>query len=132
MAEHRRSITLRAGFDRVFEYLADVRNLPRYFDRMTSAEPTGAEEVHATAEYDGHKVEGDAWFRVDRTANRIQWGSEGETDYHGTMQVTAVQDRTTIDITLHTDHDVDAGEIDQSLDTTLQRISELLEQPVKS
>lgn len=48
---------------------------------MTGAERTGEEEVHATARLeteDGtQEVAGEAWFREQPDAHRIEWGSEG-------------------------------------------------------
>jgi uncharacterized membrane protein len=126
MPNYHRSRTLQAGEERVFEYLADVHNLPRYFDRMTSAEPAGGDAVEVTAEVHGETERGEAWFRVDRTARRIQWGSEGENDYSGTIDLRAEQDRTVVDIELHTEHDA-GEEIDRSLDTTLDHIQQQLE-----
>lgn len=126
MPTYRRTRTVRAGAERVFEYLADVGNLPRYFDRMTSAEPAGGDTVKVTAEVHGETERGEAWFRVDRTAHRIQWGSEGSGNYSGTLDLRADQDRTIVDIELHTERTED-DEIDRSLDTTLDHIQERLE-----
>jgi len=50
----------------------------RYFSRMTCAEPGQGEQVRTTAAMpDGTEVKGDAWFRVDRSAQHIQYGSPG-------------------------------------------------------
>lgn len=83
-----RSIQVSAGPDRTFDYLSEVSNLPRYMDSMTSAEKTAPEEVHVTAEVPGggHQ-EGEAWFRTDADQRRIEWGSEGSSDYSGWLQV---------------------------------------------
>jgi hypothetical protein len=126
MPTYRRTRTLQAGEERVFEYLADVGNLPSYVDRMTGAEPAGGDTVEVTAEEHGETERGDAWFRVDRTARRIQWGSEGTSDYSGTLDLRSDQDRTIVDIELHTEHGA-ADEIDRSLDATLDRIQQQLE-----
>lgn len=62
----------------LFDYLSEVRNLPRYFAWMTAAEPGDGAAVRTTATMpDGTEVHGDAWFRVDQNAQRIEWGSEG-------------------------------------------------------
>ena len=83
-----RSITVASTPDRTFDYLSDVGNLPRYMDSMTSAARTGPEEVHVTAEVpDQGTEEGEAWFRTDPTTRRVEWGSEGSSDYHGWLQV---------------------------------------------
>ena len=64
--------------DRTFDYVSDVGNLPRYMDSMTSAELTGPEEVHVTAQVpDQGTEEGEAWFRTDPATRRVEWGSEG-------------------------------------------------------
>ncbi len=45
---------------------------------MTCAEPGQGEQVRTTAAMpDGTEVKGDACFRVDRSAQRIQWGVAG-------------------------------------------------------
>lgn len=125
MPTYHRTRTLRAGEERVFEYLADVGNLPRYFDRMTSAEPAGGDTVRVTAEVHGETERGQAWFRVDRTARRIQWGSP-DNDYHGELDLRAEQDRTVVDIELHTEHTRDE-EINKALDATLDHIQQQVE-----
>ncbi|CAM3717845.1 SRPBCC family protein [Kibdelosporangium persicum] len=127
MPTFRRSRTLHAGEDRVFEYLAKVDNLPKYFDQMTSAKPAGGDRVDVVAEVHGEKEEGEAWFRVDRTARRIQWGAPGS-DYSGVLDIKADQDRTIVDIELHTaqPHASD-DEIDQALDATLDHIRDQVE-----
>jgi hypothetical protein len=106
---------------RLFEYLSDVDNLPSYFDRMRSAESTGGEEVHTTADLGDRQVEADAWFRVDADNLRLAWGSEGESDYHGTLQVTGDGDVSSVSVTLHTEHAA-GDEIQAGLEQTLANI----------
>src|SRR5690606_9648436 len=43
--------------DTLFGFLADPRNLPRYFPEMTVAEPQGGESVHVEANVHGEHVE---------------------------------------------------------------------------
>lgn len=126
MSTYRRERTVDVGEERLFEYLADVGNLPDYFAGLTSAEPAAGDTVHVTGEVDGRTEEGEAWFHVDRTARRIEWGSAGPNDYHGKLDVTADQDRTHIALELHTSR-VDTDEIDAGLDATLDNIQRLLE-----
>jgi ribosome-associated toxin RatA of RatAB toxin-antitoxin module len=72
MADYERSQTVEAPAGALFEFLADVGNLPRYFEQMTAAEPAGGEAVRVTAVVDGREREGEAWFRVDREAKRVE------------------------------------------------------------
>ncbi|MFL6145421.1 MAG: SRPBCC family protein [Labedaea sp.] len=126
MPTYRRSRTLQAGEERVFEYLADIRNLPRYVDRITSARSVGGDTVAVTAEEHGQTERGEAWLRVDRTARRIQWGSEEGNDYSGTLDLHADQDRTVVDLEVQTER-TQADEINRSMDATLDRIQEQIE-----
>lgn len=125
MPTYRRTRTLHAGEERVFRYLADVNNLPKYFDQMTEAKPAGGDKVDVTAEVHGETERGEAWFQVDSTARRIRWGSE-RSPYSGVLETRADMDRTIVDIELHTEH-TETEEIDQALDATLDHIQEQLE-----
>lgn len=89
--------------DVLFAYVSDVGNLPRYFSRMTSAQPGDGEEVRTTARMpDGTEVQGDAWFRVDRAARRIEWGSEGPSEYAGHLQLIPDGQGSVVEVQLHT------------------------------
>lgn len=95
----------------LFAYLSEVKNLPKYFARMTSARPGDGEEVHTTARMpDGTEVEGDAWFRVSDSSQRIEWGSEGASDYHGSLDVNAAGDGSEVVVHLHTTRVPDGDE----------------------
>lgn len=95
----------------LFDYLSEVKNLPKYFARMTSARPGDGEEVHTTARMpDGTEVEGDAWFRVSDSSQRIEWGSEGASDYHGSLDVNAAGDGSEVVVHLHTTRVPDGDE----------------------
>src|SRR5699024_3042275 len=89
MTDYENTTDVTASPDALFDYLADIGNLPEYFARMRSATLVGqGDAVHTVAELpDGQVVEGEAWFRVDRENRRIAWGSEGPSDYHGELAV---------------------------------------------
>jgi hypothetical protein len=58
MADYERAQTVEAPAGALFEFLADVGNLPRCFERMTAAEPADGEAVRVRAEIDGREQEG--------------------------------------------------------------------------
>ena len=90
-------------------------------------ERTGPEEVHTEAKLpDGQSVQGEAWFRVDDAAQRISWGSEGENDYHGSLDVDSVGDGSRVVVKIHSPH-VDDGQVQQGVDQTLAVIKEKVE-----
>lgn len=130
MADFTGTTTVEASETVLFDFLSDVGNLPRYFARMTSASPGQGEEVHTTATLpDGTQVEGDAWFRVDDAAKHLAWGAEGESSYHGYLDVTGQDERSSsVEVHLHTTR-VEAGDpqVQQGVDQTLASIKHLVE-----
>ncbi len=131
MADYERAQTVAAPAGALFEFVADVGNLPRYFERMTAAEPAGGEAVRVTAQIDGREREGEAWFRVDQEARRVEWGSEGPNDYHGWLDVTdAGGGRSTVTVHVSTVRVEDRpDELNQGLDRTLGNVKRLVEEP---
>ena len=57
MGAFRATTTLTAAEDRLFDHLAQVRNLPRYFSRMASAQPGNGDEVQVQLDMIEHLVE---------------------------------------------------------------------------
>lgn len=99
--EHEHTQHVAAAPDQVFGALADVANLPRYVPQVTSAEPLDGDKVRVRARYEGHTQEGEAWFRSDKSARRIEWGSPGG-DYHGWIQVDPEEDGSRLTLFLAT------------------------------
>jgi len=130
MGDFQATTTVGADERALFDYLAEVGNLPSYFSRMTSAKPGDGEEVRTTAELpDGSQVEGDAWFRVDEEARRIEWGSEGANDYHGSLEVSAAGEGAEVLVRLHTTRVPDGDpQVQDGLDDTVATIRRLVEQ----
>ena len=80
--EHEHTQHVAAPPDRVFAALADIENLPRYVPQVTAARRTEGDTVSVEARYEGHTQRGEAWFRAEEQARRIEWGSP-DSDYHG-------------------------------------------------
>jgi hypothetical protein len=131
MAEYEQAQTVEAPAGALFEFLAEVGNLPSYFEQMTAAEPAAGEAVRVRAEIDGRVQEGEAWFRVDRDAQRVEWGSEGPNDYHGWLDVTDEGGgRSTVAVHVSTARVEDRpDEINQGIDRTLGNVKRLVEEP---
>lgn len=127
MGDYQHSESVDAPAQQLFDYLADVRNLPKYFQSMTSAEPAEGEAVHVVADVEGTKRESEAWFRVDRDNQRLEWGSEGDSSYCGSLDVTGDDTRSTVELSLHTER-VDADRIEQGVRQTLENVKSLVEQ----
>ena len=110
----------------LFDYLSDISNLPRYFTAMTSAEPAGQDEVHVVADVAGVTREAEAWFRVDRERQHLEWGSEGPDDYHGSLDVTGDERTSSVTVFLHTERH-DSSDIDRGIADTLAEVKRLVE-----
>jgi uncharacterized membrane protein len=85
MGDYEQSRDVNAPAQALFDYLADVHNMPRYFSAMTSAEPAEGGAVHVTADVDGKEQEGEAWFKIDSDRMHLEWGSEGPNNYRGRL-----------------------------------------------
>ena len=132
MAESTVQSRIEVPADDLFRYLSQVSNLPEYFPKMTSASSVdGGEAVHTTATLDdGTEVEGEAWFRVDHDARSIEWGSEGDADYHGELSVeTDSETASRVEITIRTDRDGAGDDLKGSLREVVDRIREIVETP---
>jgi len=128
MPEYRRSQTIDAPADRLFDYLSRIENLPHYFPGMTSATPGDQPgEVSVTADVHGKPVVGTARFHVDDAARRIEWASEGPNDYHGWLQVRAEGYAAAVEVEITTVRSAEEGEIDAGLQRTLGEIRRLVE-----
>ncbi len=127
-----RSTTVSAPADTLFAYLSEVENLPEYFATMKEAHRTGgSDEVHTVAELPGgQEVEGEAYFRVDEAQRHIAWGSEGGSEYAGSLDVTASGDGSVVEVRIHSPHGSDE-DITRGIDETLATLKKTVEEQGK-
>ena len=127
MADFRGTTTVQAPAQQVFDYLSDVGNLPEYMAMMTSARRGDGDAVHTTASLpDGSEVEGEAWFRTDADARRVEWGAQGPHDYRGELEVTGDGGTSQVTMRLHTTRAEDDDEqVQGGIDETLADIARL-------
>ena len=126
MATYEQSTEVHAEADALFAYLSDIGNLPKHFDRMTSASPAEGEAVHTTANVEGQEVEGKARFRVNGGELKIEWGSEGPNNYSSELNVTSEGGSSGVSVRIATES-VETSWIDDSLIQTLANIKRLVE-----
>ena len=116
--EHESTTTIPVAPDRLYSALADVGNLTRLIPPLKSVRRTDPDHVEVDAENEGHEEHGQAWFRTDREARRVEWGSE-EHPYHGWMQVEPDGAGSKLTLHLTTAH---AGDIKQYVASTFESI----------
>ena len=126
MGDYSGSTEVGAPAGQLFGYLSDIKNLPRYFTAMTSAEPAGQDAVRVAADLNGTTREGEAWFRVDRERRHLEWGSEGPNDYHGSLDVAGDERTSSVTVFLHTERH-DSSDIDRGIADTLAEVKRLVE-----
>lgn len=126
MGDYQKSQDVDAPAQQLFDYLADVRNLPKYFEAMTDAEPAQGEAVHVVADVHGTRRDGEAWFRVDHDGRHLEWGAEGGSGYRGGLDVTGDEAHSTVTVSLHTER-VDSAELEEAIAGTLANIKTLVE-----
>ncbi|HEU5126745.1 MAG TPA: SRPBCC family protein [Glycomyces sp.] len=111
--------------DTLFGFLAEPRNLPRYFPQMTAAEPEGGESVHVEANVHGDHVEGEAWVRPNPAERRLEWGAEGPDDYHGELLVDELAPgRSRITVSLHSVREAAGAEVQDGLERTVAALAQ--------
>jgi carbon monoxide dehydrogenase subunit G len=134
MPDFSRSTTIAASPDDLFEFLSKIENLPQYFTGLTEAHHTRGDEVHVTADPNvtggapdvKGEIHAEAWFRIDADQRALSWGSEGEHDYRGELQVSPDgADRARVSVQLHTQHD-DQDAIETGIERTLENIERLV------
>jgi uncharacterized membrane protein len=110
--QHEHTEHVAAPADAVYAAISDLGNLPRFVPQMTAARRGDGDRVEIDARYDGHTQHGEAAFRTDDGARRIEWSAPS--GYHGWMKVDPDGDGSRLTLFLETrqgserDHDVSA------------------------
>lgn len=86
-SDFEQSIDIAASAEQIFDFLADVRNVPQYLPTVRAAQPQQGERIRTQGQVGDHTYDSDGHFRIDRQARRLEWGSDGENDYGGWMEV---------------------------------------------
>ena len=80
------SMMIQAAPFEVFEFVADVSNLPKYIPTTQQAQTQGPDRVRVQGEVHGHQYDSDGFLRADRQAMRLEWGAD-EGYYAGNLQI---------------------------------------------
>jgi uncharacterized membrane protein len=87
MSDYRHSLRVEANADEVFGFVSDAGNLPDYLPTVRQAEAQGGERVRVKGNAAGREYDSDGFFRVDAGRRRMEWGSDGESEYRGWLEV---------------------------------------------
>ena len=122
--EHVHSEHVAAEPDRVFAAIRDPRSLAQFVPQLTKVDQQG-DRVEVEARYEGRTQHGDASFRSDDAARKVEWGTES--GYRGWLQVEPDGDGSMLTLGLHTTH---VEHADHDVAGTLDAIRRLVEAEV--
>lgn len=137
MGDYDNKITVAVAADRLFSYLADVKNLPAYMPRLTSVRPHGGEQVTVTAHIDPpdapeQDVTSEAWVRVVEEGRSLEWGAAGPHQYRGRLHVASGDEasHSVLTVELHTEQ-TDGPPVHEGLREALTGIKTAVENAEK-
>ena len=87
MAEFEASLVIDRPAADVFDFAAQVGNLPTFLPTTTVAEPAGPDRIHVAGDTPGGHYDTEGLFRARPEQLRLEWGSDGTDDYSGWLQV---------------------------------------------
>lgn len=101
MSEYEHTTTIKSRSEQVFEFVSAIDNLPRYLPTVTNAIPQEGERVRVQGEAAGHRYDSDGYYHVDKIRKRMEWGSDGENQYRGWLEVRDHDGGTTASVIVH-------------------------------
>lgn len=87
MREYEYTTIVNSKPQQVFDFVSDVDNLPRYLPTVKNAMSQGSGRVRVQGEAAGHQYDSDGSYNVYKDRKRIEWGSDGENQYGGWLEV---------------------------------------------
>jgi uncharacterized membrane protein len=111
MPSYKSSVSIEASQDVVWDYVADIRNLPAYVPGVTAAEPLPEHRARITL---GSRTLEAEVARHESLRHRLEWSSTG---YRGWLEVDKEGLVASVTAQLHTDEPLDEGDarLDQAL-----------------
>lgn len=99
MAEYKHTIRIPVEPQQIFDFVSDVRNLPKYLPTTRAAQAQGGERVRVQGEAKGHGYDADGYLKRDPQAMRLSWGAD-EGYYTGWLQIEPQADQSNVTVCL--------------------------------
>jgi ribosome-associated toxin RatA of RatAB toxin-antitoxin module len=119
--EHEHSARIPVPPDRLYKTISEIGNLTKFVPPLTSVRRKDSGHVDVDASYEGHEQHGEAWFRTDDDARKIEWGSEGH-PYRGWLQVEPDGEASKLTLHLTT---TDVGDIQRYVQSTFDSVRKM-------
>jgi hypothetical protein len=101
MSEHQSSIVIVANPDKVFDFVANINNLPEYLPTVHKASLIADERIRIQGEAAGHQYDDRGYFCANRETRKLEWGSDRESNYNGWVKVDQGEDPSSAYLTVH-------------------------------
>lgn len=130
MPEYESTAAIGAPPQAVFDFASNPDNLPKYTPTLKEARVPEEGRIHATSRIRGQEHAANGYFRVDPGARRMEWGSDGNRDYCGWLQVRAADGGCEVTIHIHLNPPPDEtaemermteGDMDSHMEESLER-----------
>jgi uncharacterized protein YndB with AHSA1/START domain len=106
MSEFETSSPIDAPADRVFGFVSEPRNLPRYLPTVHEAASEPGERIRLEGEGQRGRYASDGYFHVLNDQRRMEWGADGTSLYRGWLSVESdVRERSRCTLTVHLSFD---------------------------
>jgi len=111
MSEFESTSRIIAPAERVFSFVSEPRNLPRYLPTVQRSEPAPGERIHLEGDGSRGHYESDGYFHVLNDQRRMEWGAEGSSQYRGWLSVEPdPRDRNRCNLVVHLSFDEQASQ----------------------
>lgn len=101
MKEYEQTRRIQAAPDAVFGFVSDVENLPDYLPTVSNATIEHGESIRVQGEADGHHYDDTGFFHIDKPKQRMEWGSDGDSNYGGWLEVRGDANAAVSEVTVH-------------------------------
>lgn len=101
MKEYEQRRQIEAAPDEVFAFVSDIASLPDYLPTVNNAVMEDGERIRMQGEANGHSYDDTGFFRVDVAKQRLEWGSDGDSNYGGWLEVKGDKNAARSEVTVH-------------------------------
>lgn len=117
-----------AKSDVVYDFVADISNMPKYMPTTKKAEKAGEDRVRVQGGGDGFQYDSDGYLRRNSSSNRLEWGAD-EGHYNGWMDVSEQGEgaNVTIHLTFKNQEGIPSEHVNEGLETALASIKNEVE-----
>ncbi|GAC1314647.1 MAG: hypothetical protein NVSMB12_08300 [Acidimicrobiales bacterium] len=117
MPTFKSSVSIEQPPEVAFEFLCDLRNVPRYLDAVTSVEDIGEGRIRVRIDVGGQATVTDGTFRVhEGHRRRVEWTVDGPDEYSGWLEVDPEGEVCSVTAEVRTNRE---SELDADLDRAL-------------